>query len=356
MGDRYELRRERFRRALGEQGITSALVTSIIDVRWLTGFTGSYGQLLITPDAAVIATDGRYTDQVAAEVSGLDVVIGRQVHRELLKRSQDMGHTKTFVDEDVVTISLLADMQQQAVVEPAKFPLAQLRKQKDAVEISALREACRISDLALAHIVSEPVSGRSEREVAISLERCMINLGAEAIAFDTIVASGPNSAIPHHHPTDRVVSRGDLLKIDFGARVDGYHADETRTFVVGEPQDWQIEIHALVAKAQAAGIAALRDGVALTDVDSAARSVIEEAGYADRFTHGLGHGVGLVIHEEPFFASTSTGILEAGTPVTVEPGIYLPGRGGVRIEDTLLVGTTGAESLTKTDRDLVVLG
>lgn len=355
MSDFPALRRQRLREALATQGIDCALVTSLVDVRWLTGFTGSYGLLLITPDTAVIATDGRYTDQVAAEVSGIEIVIGRQVHRDLLRKAKELGHPQTYVDEDVVTVSLLKDMQEHATVVPTKFPLAHLRKNKDESEVQALRQACHISDLALADVVSQPVSGRTEREIAIALERRMIDLGAEAIAFDTIVGSGPNSAIPHHHPTDRVISKGDLLKIDFGARVAGYHADETRTFVVGTPADWHIEIHQLVFAAQAAGIAALSDGVELKAVDAAARSVIEAAGYGERFTHGLGHGVGLVIHEEPFFAATSTGILNAGTPVTVEPGIYLPGRGGVRIEDTLLVGITGAESLTKTVRDLVVL-
>ena len=355
MADFPAQRRQRFREALAQQGIECALVSSLTDVRWLTGFTGSYGLLLVTPDVAVIATDGRYTDQVAEEVSGLQIVIGRQVHRTLLTMAKDLGHTQVCVDEDVVTVAMLKDMQEHGNVVPTKFALADLRQIKDASEIEALRLACHLSDLALADVVSRPVVGRTEREIAIALERRMIDLGAEAIAFDTIVGSGPNSAIPHHHPTERVIANGDLLKIDFGARVAGYHADETRTFVVGPPQDWQVEIHDLVFRAQAAGIAALGVGVELKSVDHAARSVIEQGGYGPHFTHGLGHGVGLVIHEEPFFAATSTGILNAGTPVTVEPGIYLPGRGGVRIEDTLLVGTAGAESLTKTERGLVVL-
>lgn len=355
MPDFPALRRQRFRDSLASQGIDCALVTSLVDVRWLTGFTGSYGVLLVTPDAAIIATDGRYTDQVAAEVQGLEIVIGRQVHRGLLRMAKERGHVEVAVDEDVVTVGMLKDMQEHSSVVPTKLGIAELRKQKDSGEIEALRQACRISDLALADVVSQRVSGRTEREIAIALERRMIDLGAEAIAFETIVASGPNSAIPHHHPTDREISSGDLLKIDFGARVAGYHADETRTFVVGPPHQWQVEIHQVVFAAQSAGIGALAHGVELKAVDAAARSVIEQAGYGPQFTHGLGHGVGLVIHEEPFFAATSTGILNAGTPVTVEPGIYLPGRGGVRIEDTLLVGTTGAESLTKTERDLVVL-
>ena len=356
MADHYGARRDRLRAALGEQEIECALVTSLIDVRWLTGFTGSYANVLITPEVTMIGTDGRYTDQVVAEVGDIDVVIGRQVHRELLAKAKELGHAKVYVDEDVITVSALRDMQLSAIVEAVKLPIAQLRMRKDAYEIAALEEACRISDLALAEVISGRLRGRTEREVAVALERRMIDLGAQAIAFDTIVGSGPNSAIPHHQPGDRVIRSSDLLKIDFGARVQGYHADETRTFVMGEPQDWQVQIHETVYAAQTAGIAALREGVSLREVDAAAREVIEAAGFGKAFTHGLGHGVGLVIHEEPFFAASSTGILHAGTPVTIEPGIYLSGRGGVRIEDTVLVGSTGAHSLTKSPRELVVLG
>jgi Xaa-Pro aminopeptidase len=168
----------------------------------------------------------------------------------------------------------------------------------------------------------------------------MFERGAEALAFETIMASGPNSAIPHHRPTDRVVEAGDLVKIDFGARVDGYHADCTRTFVVGPPSDWQSEIHAAVQASQAAGVEALRAGVPVAEVDQAARAVLEEAGWLKYFTTGLGHGVGLEIHEDPYVGARTAGKLSAGTTLTVEPGIYLPGRGGVRIEDTVLVEET----------------
>ncbi len=187
----------------------------------------------------------------------------------------------------------------------------------------------------------------------------MVSLGAEAPAFATIVATGPNSAIPHHRPTERAIERGDLLKIDFGARVDGYHADMTRTFVVGaEPSGWQAEIYHVVYAAQRAGREALQPGVDARDVDAAARSVVADAGYGERFPHGLGHGVGLEIHEAPLLGYATAAILRGRTPVTVEPGVYLPGRGGVRIEDTLLIHDTGdrAELLTTTTKELLVLG
>ena len=184
----------------------------------------------------------------------------------------------------------------------------------------------------------------------------MVELGAESLAFPTIVATGPNSAIPHHRPSDREIQRGDLLKIDFGALYQGYHADCTRTFLVGqEPADWQREIFDVVRQAQRAGRHALVPGVEGTDVDAAARSVVVEAGFGEQFPHGLGHGVGLEIHEAPLMGYGSTGRIESGTALTVEPGIYLPGRGGVRIEDTLVVSEGGPELLTTTPKDLLVL-
>jgi Xaa-Pro aminopeptidase len=287
------------------------------------------------------------------------VLISRTVHRDLIRLAHERARNTVFIDENHVTVAAARTMSEahsSVTVVPRALPLAELRMVKDSQEIEHLRRACQISDAALADLVNIPVIGWSEQQLATWLERRMIDLGAEAVAFDTIVASGPNSAVPHHHPGERVLTRGDLLKIDFGARVGGYHADETRTFILGEPQQWQQEIHAVVQRAQAAGVNALKAGVRLQDVDAAARSVIADAGYAEAFTHGLGHGVGLVIHEEPFFSTTGTAILTAGTAVTVEPGIYLPGRGGVRIEDTLVVGPDGAESLTTTPRELLALG
>ena len=183
----------------------------------------------------------------------------------------------------------------------------------------------------------------------------MLDHGADGPAFETIVAAGANSAIPHHRPTDAVLAKGDLVKIDFGALVGGYHSDMTRTFVLGSPADWQREIFEVVAAAQVAGRRALHVGAALADVDAAARRVIDDAGYAEHFGHGLGHGVGLQIHEAPGINSSAAGTLPAGAVVTVEPGVYLPGRGGVRIEDTLLVGQPGPESLSRFPRELIVL-
>ena len=232
-----------------------------------------------------------------------------------------------------------------------------LRAVKDADEVTALRRACAVADAAFADVLPTIRPGVTERTIAADLEGRMRRHGSEGPSFDTIVAAGPNAAVPHHRPTDRPVGLGDLITIDFGAVVDGYHSDMTRTVVLGEPQAWQREVYDVVAAAQQAGVDAVADGVAAATVDQAARGVIEAAGMGERFIHGLGHGVGLEIHEAPAVGSGSAGELRMDMVLTVEPGVYLPGRGGVRIEDTLVVLGHGrpAERLTLSPRELLVL-
>ncbi len=228
-----------------------------------------------------------------------------------------------------------------------------LREVKDDGEIEALRRACQISVEALQGLLAGALVGRTESEVARDLEWRMLELGAEAIGFETILASGPNSATPHHRPTERVLQAGDLVKADFGARVDGYHADCTRTVVLGRADDWQREVHAAVQASQAAGVAALREDAPVAASDEAARKVLKDAGWLEYFTTGLGHGVGLEIHEDPFISHRHAGRLASRTTLTMEPGIYVPGRGGVRIEDTLLVTSDHPEVLTTLTTDLL---
>ncbi|HEX5017213.1 MAG TPA: M24 family metallopeptidase, partial [Actinomycetes bacterium] len=224
------------------------------------------------------------------------------------------------------------------------------------VELDALQRACRATDEALGTVLDRIVPGVSERQVARWIDDALRDR-TEGPGFETIVASGPNGASPHHEPTDRPIERGDLVTIDFGARVDGYHADMTRTLLVGgSPEPWQREIYEVVKAAQAAGVAALAPGRAASEVDAAAREVLARAGWGAEFVHGLGHGVGLQIHEAPYLGTTSTDKLAASVPVTVEPGVYLPGRGGVRIEDTVVVHADRVESLTTTTRDLLTVG
>lgn len=357
MSDTHELRRQRLRDLLIPTGAACALVTRWVNVRYLTGFTGSNGAVLVTPDGAVLATDGRYRLQAAAEAPDCEALIERDVAVALVRRA---GGEPVAVEEHDLTVEQHRDL----VAAGGRLTdlgrgVERLRVVKDEEELQALRTACALSTAALEQLLPRVRAGQTERELATTLERLMVDAGADGRAFDTIVAGGPHSAIPHHQPTDRPVERGDLLKIDFGALYRGYHADCTRTYVVGAPPAaWQRDLHLLVHTAQRAGRLALAPGAATAEVDRAARAAIEDAGHGADFPHGLGHGVGLEIHEAPMVGASTTGRLAACVPVTVEPGVYLEGRGGVRIEDTLVVPDPAgpAELLTQTPRDLIVLG
>jgi Xaa-Pro aminopeptidase len=347
------------------------LVTDLINVRYLSGFAGSNGALLVFADdrGAVLATDGRYRTQAAEQAPGVEIAIERAIGRHLAGRAADAGVHKLGFESNVVTVDGFDALSGEIDARKGGTELVRaagtveaLREVKDAGEVALLRLACEAADAALTDLVARGGlrPGRTEREVARELEGLMFDHGADAISFETIVAAGPNSAIPHHRPTDAALAEGDFVKIDFGALVAGYHSDMTRTFVLGKAGKaaaWQLEIYQLVAEAQRAGREALRAGADLREVDGAARQLIVDAGYGEQFSHGLGHGVGLQIHEAPGIGATSAGTLLAGSVVTVEPGVYLPGRGGVRIEDTLVVpdGTPTPELLTRFPKELAVL-
>lgn len=354
-------RRDRVRAALPGLGVDALLVTYLTNVRYLSGFSGSNGAVLVAREAKDdrLVTDFRYVTQAAAECPGIEVLVERAVDAGGASHAVAVGAARLGFEAARMTVAAydgLRAAHRDLDLVPTTGVVEELRTTKDDLELGHLAEACRISDAALAAVLPQVKVGMTERQVARLLDGLMLDHGAEAVSFDTIVASGPNSAIPHHSPTDRAIEAGDFLKIDFGAAYAGYHADETRTFVVGaEPEPWQRELHALVARAQQAGVDALAVGAELRDVDHAARSVIAAAGHAEHFGHGLGHGVGLDIHEAPMIGYSTAGILGDRTPVTVEPGVYLPGRGGVRIEDTLVVHAGGPVSLTTTTRELLVL-
>ncbi|MYV98908.1 aminopeptidase P family protein [Streptomyces sp. SID3343] len=370
MPEAHAQRRDRLRSRLAAAGADAALITNLVNVRYLTGFTGSHAALLVraadSGDDAVLCTDGRYTTQATEEAPDVELLTERGCAQALTKRVTAAGAVRLAIEEQNVTVELyraLGEIAREATPGAELIALGRgvedLRRIKDTEEIAALRIASEIGDRALGEMIESILVGRTERHIAMELERRMADHGADAVAFPTIVATGPNSAVPHHDPGDRRVEDGDFLKIDFGARYHGYHADMTRTFVIGtEPAAWQQEIYGVVFAAQKAGREALAPGVEAAAVDKAARDVIEQAGYLEFFTHGLGHGVGLEIHEDPRLGPTATGKLDACMPVTVEPGIYLPGRGGVRIEDTLVVRPLedgGPELLTITTKELLVL-
>lgn len=360
---RAPARRGALRELLRGAGIDALLVTDLVDIRYLTGFTGSNAALLVHVDgdrASRMCTDGRYRTQAVEQVGDLELVIERASALTLAAAVRGWGVRRLGFQSDAVTVDAHAGLSAAAEgvsLERAPGLVMTLRQVKDDAEIAALRAACLVGDAALADLLAAGgmAPGRTEHEVALDLEARMRDHGADGPSFETIVAAGAHSAVPHHRPTDAVLARGDLVTMDFGALVDGYHSDMTRTVVLGPASGWQREVYSLVAAAQSAGCAALAPGAGIADVDAAARTVISAAGRGEEFVHPLGHGVGLEIHEPPTLAGTATGVLGAGMVVTVEPGVYLQGRGGVRIEDTLVVRAGPAEVLTRASKDLLEL-
>jgi Xaa-Pro aminopeptidase len=362
---RTAARRDALRKTAAERGLDAVLVTNLLNVRYLTGFTGSNGVLLVRTDGAdLFGTDGRYTTQAGIQVPDVELLVDRATVAALARAAVQRGTGTLGYESHDLTVDgfaalqrMLADAGTPPELTSVRRAVEEQRAIKDDDEIESLRRACAVADRALAELAAEGAlrPGRTELEVGRELDARMLVLGAEAPSFETIVATGANSAIPHHRPDSTVLRDGDFLKFDFGATVDGYHSDMTRTVVLGHAADWQREIYELVAASQAAGRAALAVGADVVAVDAASRQVIADAGHAEHFTHGLGHGVGLEIHEAPGIGPLGAGSLAAGMAVTVEPGVYLPGHGGVRIEDTLIVTDDAPELLTLTSKELLVL-
>jgi Xaa-Pro aminopeptidase len=329
-------------------------ISNLINVRYLTGFTGSNAALLVSQTGATLATDSRYEIQAAAQVPDIPAVIGRNFPQLLLGSLPKSEVVIEGTDLSVDTYQhLVASYEHKFSSEVGV--VEKLRAVKDDSEIALIAQACEITTRAFTNVIDSIKVGQSEKDVRNTLEQRMREYGADDIAFASIVASGPNSAIPHHEPTDREIQSGEFLKIDFGAKVKGYHADCTRTVVVGRPSSWQIDIHSAVSAAQAAGRNIIRSGIAFTDVETAVNQSLNESGYRELFTHGLGHGVGLVIHEDPFFGRVGDAKIAPNTVITIEPGAYLRDKGGVRVEDTIVVNSDGYLNLTNLPYELLEL-
>ncbi len=342
--------------------VDALLVTRLVNVRYLTGFTGSAAMLLVTREGATFVTDGRYRDQSADQLASAgvaaDIVIGltQTEQRAALAGAAD-GVARLGLEADGVTWAQQRDFARWfpgATLVATDGLVDGLRMVKEPGEVDRIRAACAIADDALGALLPTLAARPTERDFALRLEFAMRERGATAVSFDPIVASGPNGAKPHARPGERVIDAGELVVIDFGCIVDGYCSDMTRTVSVGAPSPEARRVWDTVLDAQQQGCDAVAVGVECAAVDRASRAVIETAGWGDAFIHGTGHGVGLEIHESPRVASTSTGTLDAGHVVTVEPGVYLPGIGGVRIEDTLVVTAEGSRALTLFPKDLVV--
>ncbi len=350
---------ERLRAGLAAARCDALLVTHLTNIRYLTGFTGSAAMLLVDFDDLTFVTDGRYEEQAAGQLdtAGIDadIVIGRTValQREAVS-GLTAGIARLGLEAEHVTWAdqrrYASEWFPDAELVPSSGLVEALRVVKDGGEVARIEAACRIADAALAAVASQLEDGPTEAAFALELDTEMRRQGADDLSFETIVAAGPNGSRPHHSPSGRRIEPGDLVVIDFGALVDGYHSDMTRTIAVGGPEaldDTQRRMVEVVRASQAAGVAAVRAGATGRDVDAACREVIVEAGWGDAFVHGTGHGVGLDIHEEPRVSWAVDATLAAGHVVTVEPGVYLPGHGGVRIEDTVVVTESGCRPLTR---------
>lgn len=345
------------RRSLIDAQVDALLLTAESNIRYLTGFTGSAGIVVVTADDMVLVTDGRYTEQAADQLSASNapsrLEITSTAQREVVA-STVAGTKRIGLEADHITWSAqrryAEDWLSGHEIVATTGLVETLRRSKDDAELARMELAAAIADAALAERRSSLLDGLTESEFALALDSAMRRLGASGTSFETIVASGPNGAMPHARPTDRCLQEGDLVVLDFGCIVDGYCSDMTRTVAIGEVNDICKRMLEVVTAANEAGVGVVGPGVATSEVDAAARAVIAKAGWAESFTHGTGHGVGLDIHEAPRVAGTSADTLCIGDVVTVEPGVYLPAHGGVRMEDSVVVTPDGCRPLTHTTK------
>ncbi|MGE0880068.1 MAG: M24 family metallopeptidase [Acidimicrobiia bacterium] len=356
-------REGRVRAAFAGAGIDALLVTKLVNIRWLTGFTGTAAMVLLTPDRLVFVTDGRYEEQAAGELGAASVdaqiEIGRSMgeqHRALTAAAG--GYPRIGLEADHVSWTDVKQFGDSVFTGHELVATRSLverpRAVKDTAELERMQRAANIASDALQHLLPLLGEAVTEERFAFELDTEMGRRGAQGPSFPTIIASGPNAARPHHRPTQRVIGRDELVVVDFGARFDGYCSDMTRTVVVGEIDPERRRMLDVVTAAEAAGVATVRPGIESREVDAACRTVIGDAGLADKFVHGTGHGVGLEIHEDPRVGSATTDLLAVGHVVTVEPGVYVAGVGGVRVEDSVVITPDGCRPLTHTAKELRV--
>jgi Xaa-Pro aminopeptidase len=342
---------------LAERELDSLVVTNVLNVRYLTGFTGTNGACIVTPDGRLFFTDFRYREQGREQVPDFEQVeVGPDMLDGVAKRLRGRAG---FDDEhlSVASHGKLAERAPEGVeLVPAGGLVERLRAVKDEGEVAAMARAAELSTAAYESLRERGLAGRTEREVAVGLVRLMEDLGAEGPSFPPIVAAGARGALPHAVPGDVEIPRDTLVVIDLGAVVDGYCSDCTRTLATGSLPDETLEVYELVRRAQGEALPAAGAGAECRAVDKVARDIIDAAGHEERFGHGLGHGVGLEIHERPRLGKTAEGSLEAGNAVTVEPGVYLPGNVGVRIEDLVIVTEGEPRILTGFPKELVTVG
>lgn len=353
------VRLERVRKQLDALGLDALLITNAFNRRYLTGFTGTAGYVLITREKALLFTDFRYTSQAAEQAKAYEIVKHAIKPAESIYEAlQSIGAIKLGFEKNNVTFAAYTAYQEQfpgIELVPTENIVEKLREIKDETELGCIRRAIEITERAFNHILGVLKPGISERDVAAELEYEMRKQGASSSAFAMIIASGERSALPHGVASDKLLAANEFVTLDFGAVYEGYCADLTRTVFIGTPTDKHKELYRIVLKANQAAISGLKPGMSGKDGDSLARDIIAGCGYGEQFGHGLGHAFGLEVHEPLRLSQQSQDILQPGMVITVEPGIYIPGFGGVRIEDDIVVTETGIEVLTKSNKELIVL-
>ncbi len=354
MGEWRAQRLRRLRESLAERQLDRLLVTDLTNVRYLSGFTGTNGLLVVGADTAVLLTDFRYVTQAGEQVRAYEV---RDAGREPHKALAELLAGKVGFDEAHMTVRshrrIADELPDGTDLEPAAGLVEQLRRVKDDGELAHIATAAGITDRIYEQLCEDGIVGHTEQQVAWRIEVLAREFGAERLAFPPIVAAGSHGALPHAEPRNVAIRRGQMVVVDIGCVVSGYCSDATRTFVTGKPDDRQREVYEVVHDAQAIALDAVRPGVDAAAVDAVARDHIDAAGFGELFGHSLGHGVGLDVHEGPTLSAKSEDVLEAGNVVTVEPGIYLAGELGVRIEDLVVVAGDDAQVLSGFSKDLV---
>lgn len=349
---------EKIRKQLVEQNVDGIILTNTYNIRYMTGFTGTSGVAIISKEDAVFVTDFRYTEQAAKQITDFRIAQHKAtIIEEIAEQVKLMGiKTLAFEKENVSYAQfLLYDKYIKAELVGVANVVEQIRMIKTPAEVEIIKVACNIADAAFEHIINYIKPGLTELQVSNELEFFMRQQGATESSFDTIVASGLRSALPHGVATDKIIEKGDFVTLDYGALYNGYVSDTTRTLAVGEPSEKLKEIYDVVLQAQLIGVKEFRPGITGIEADAVVRDYIKEHGYGEAFGHSTGHGIGLEVHEGPGLSHRSNTLLEAGMTVTCEPGIYLPGIGGVRIEDDILITPEGNEVLTHATKELIIL-
>ncbi len=352
------MRLARLRQTLTDNNLDAIVIGQPENRRYLSGFTGTKGALFISLERAFLAVPFVYLEQARKQAPAFEVVMFQREFAEVWPDLvAEIEASRVAFESAHLTVAehdkLVTGVENVELV-PTEGMVEGLRAIKEQGELDKIREAVALADAAFAHIVEFIEPGLTEREIAWELEAYMRTHGAEKVAFDLIVGAGPNGALPHHEVSERVIGSGEPIVMDLGAQVAGYHSDLTRAICLGQPDERFTEIYDLVLQAQLAAEAAIRGGIVAREADNAARQIIAEAGYGEQYGHGLGHGVGLAVHEEPFVRQDAEEVLKPGMVLTVEPGIYLPDWGGVRIEDMVLVQEDGVEVLSRASKEPLI--